>query len=50
MYKISAKNSAYEMKYHDCDNKYIGSTKRLILARFKEHLKQEWKSNFLNEL
>lgn len=33
-----AKSGVYEIKCNDCDKKYIGSSKRQIQTRFKEHL------------
>ncbi|KAJ8948492.1 hypothetical protein NQ318_000029, partial [Aromia moschata] len=32
------KSGIYEISCKDCDQKYIGQTKRSILARFKEHM------------
>ncbi|KAJ8958672.1 hypothetical protein NQ318_016397 [Aromia moschata] len=32
------KSGIYEISCKDCDQKYIGQTKRSILTRFKEHM------------
>ncbi|KAJ8962600.1 hypothetical protein NQ318_000993, partial [Aromia moschata] len=35
---INEKSGIYEISCKDCDQKYIGQTKRSILTRFKEHM------------